>query len=230
MARPARRAISAASSVSEPSISAVRRARPRPPPIAPARAARSRSTRARRHVLPPRCSPSPRLARTSSTASAGAADRPQRVNTGRSSRSSPMYDTASSVTLASLRIWSNAVDLLATPCWTMRTASWAARCAVAPDDREDSRPTGRPARWAQTIAAPSLMWKPLDSLPSACIITMPSVSTPSTSKSSSLMRRARSSTVMFSLVVAIRPSVSARDRAGARHPRRNPPRRRRRPT
>ena len=89
-----------------------------------------------------------------------------------------------------------------------------------PDDRADSRPTGRPARWAQTIAAPSLMWKPLDSLPSACITTTPSVSTPSTSKSSSRMRRARSSTVMCALSLAIRPSACATDRAGARRLRR----------
>ena len=49
-------------------------------------------------------------------APAGAADRPHRISTGRSRRSSPMYATASSVRPCSRRIWSNAEALLATPC------------------------------------------------------------------------------------------------------------------
>src|SRR5687768_11220036 len=72
----------------------------------------------------------------------------------------------------------------------MRTANCAARCVVAPDVRADNRPTGMPARCAQTIAAPSRIWNPFDSDPSACITTTPSVSTPSTSNSSSRMREA----------------------------------------
>ena len=68
-----------------------------------------------------------------------------------------MYDTASSASPDGFRICSKADGLLVTPCCTIRIASCAARWVVAPDARADSRPTGTPARWAQTIAAPSLM-------------------------------------------------------------------------
>ena len=53
-------------------------------------------------------------------------------------------------------------------------------------------PTARPARCAQTIAAPSRMWKPFDSEPSLWMTTVPSVRTPSTSKRISWIRAALS--------------------------------------
>src|SRR6202040_2085698 len=58
------------------------------------------------------------------------------------------------------------------------------------DVRAERKPTCRPARCAHTMAIPSRMPKALLSVPSACTTTRPSVSTPSTSNSSSLMRAA----------------------------------------
>lgn len=77
-----------------------------------------------------------------------------------------MYATAASSRLASLRISSYAVSLLATPCTTSEIESCAARWLVAGDARPDNRPIAKPARCAQTIADPSRMWKPFDSVPS----------------------------------------------------------------
>src|SRR6266496_3125105 len=68
--------------------------------------------------------------------------------------------------------------------------SCAARCAVAADERAESMPTFNPARCAHTRPVPSLMSNCLLSEPSGCMRILPSVSTPSTSKSRSFTRAA----------------------------------------
>src|SRR3982074_3634562 len=68
--------------------------------------------------------------------------------------------------------------------------SCSARCVVDAEVRADSNPTVSPARCAHTIEMPSLMSNCLLSVPSPWIWTLPSVRTPSTSKSSSRMRTA----------------------------------------
>src|SRR5258706_8641619 len=67
-----------------------------------------------------------------------------------------------------------------------------AGCAVAADERAERKPTVSPSRWAQTMPVPSLMSNTLLSLPSACNSSVPSVSTPSTSKRIKRTRLARS--------------------------------------
>ena len=198
-------------------------ARRRPSVLGPA--TRARSARAAAPRPPPDGLTQSTDASTSGAASAGAADRPTRDSTGRSRRSSPMNATAESSSPACRQIASYASALCATPCETMRIPSWAARCAVAPDVLADRRPTERPARCAHTSAAPSRMWKLLDSDPSACISTAPSVSTPSTSKSKS-----RTADGFRLHRHRIRTSAFATDRGGGRHPRRVRGNRRRRPT
>ena len=90
-----------------------------------------------------------------------------------------------------------------------------------------------PTRWAQTIAAPSLMLKVFDSLPSRCTTIVPSVSTPSTSNTSILIRvtsleRIAQPRCERSGRRAAKTSASATDRAGGRRPRPDDRRRRRR--
>ena len=101
-----------------------------------------------------------------------------------------------------------------------RTPSSAARCAVAPEDRADSRPTGRPARWAQTIAAPSLDVKALR-------FAAVGVHAPRCRQSARRRRRRAAARAAPAPAVVlspggIRPSASARGRAGARRPPRPP--------
>src|SRR6266571_6576929 len=67
----------------------------------------------------------------------------------------------------------------------------AARWVVAADTRAERNPIVSPRRCAQTMAVPSLMSNSLLSVPSACKRILPSVSTPSTSNSTSLIFEAR---------------------------------------
>src|SRR5258708_1581061 len=126
-------------------------------------------------------------ARTSGVASAGAAENPARRSTGRSCRSSPMYPTCSSVSPSSARIGWYPAPLFAAPCTTIVIPSCVARTDVASASRAESRPTDRPARIAQTMAAPSRILNRFDSVPSPFTMMVPSVSTPSTSNRSNLI-------------------------------------------